>query len=175
METRLKEILDLVNQWLKFAEAKNAALLAANCTIAFALSKSLQQFKSIPLYLNIYIYFAIALLFIAAALSLLSFIPRTHMPWISSTRKPSTEDNLVFYGHIAAYDANSYLNALYRETGVDKIKHQGLEEDYAEQIIINSRISLAKYRLFAAAAWITLSALLTPILIIPIFLISRPH
>jgi|Deesub1362A_J573_1020465.scaffolds.fasta_scaffold04695_5 hypothetical protein len=173
METRLREILDLVNQWLKFAEAKNAALLAANSTIAFALLKSLQQFGSLPLWLNIYVYIAIALLFISAALSLLSFIPKTHIPWIASTRRPAIEDNLLFYGHIAAYDAKSYLKALYRETGADKIEPSGLEEDYAEQIIINSRISLAKYRLFAAGACITLSAILTPILIIPILLITK--
>jgi hypothetical protein len=173
MEDRLHRILALVNEWLKFAEAKNAALLAANSAIIFGSLKVLETSPPLPRWLLIYIYLAIVAVALAASLSLLSFLPKTRLPWLGSTKRPTPEDNLLFYGDIACYDPRSFLEALYRQAGTNFSQPDSLEEDYAEQIIINSRIALSKFRFFSLALWITVSALLTPAITIPILLWRR--
>lgn len=173
MEGRLQLVLGFVNDWLRFAEAKNAALLAANSAIVFGLLRSLVSLQSLPAWVSIYLYVAIGAIGVSAALSMLSFVPRIRLPWIAATRRPSAEDNLLFYGDITGYGARSYLEALYQRSAIEPPEVSDLEEDYAEQIIVNSRIALMKYRFFAFAAWITLSALLTPAITVPLLILRR--
>lgn len=163
MEDRLRMILGLVNDWVKFAEAKNAALLAATSAIVLGILTALEAFPPLPWWLLGYVYLATGAIVLAASLCLLSFLPRTRLPWLGSMRRPSPEDNLLFYADIACYDPRTFLETLYSRSGVRSGQPNPLEEDYAEQIIVNSRIALAKFRFFSLALWITISALLTPV------------
>ena len=66
---------------------------------------------------------------------------------------------------IANYDATDYLETLHAlEGNTSDTRASSIEEAYAQQIIANSRIASMKYRYFGVALWLTVSAVLTPIL-----------
>ncbi len=163
MEDRLKYILSLVNDWLKFAESKNAALLAADTALGLGLYKILRSDMPGSQSAILYVGFVISLLFVGAFICLVSFIPRTTIPWLATTHRPKEDDNLLFYGDIAKYDPKRYIASLYKQSGNDVSEIKAYEEDLAEQIIINSRIALQKYGLFKTALWINVIAGVTPI------------
>lgn len=170
MEQRLSGIFANVNYWLKFAEAKNAALFAATSAMFFGIISLAQGFTNLPSELIAYLVVCEIFLVVSAAFTLLSFIPRVKIPFITKLEKPVDDDNLLFYGDIAKYDAEAYLKKLV-ETNLDDTSK--LERDYADQIIINSRITLWKYRYFNIAMWLTLSVIATPIMSLIAFLFFR--
>lgn len=172
METRLQFIFSNVNEWLKFAENKNAALLAANSAVLFALIRVVSSQTFAPL-LQFYTFIVILLLLFSAGCCLISFIPSTRFVTPSPDQAPKPEDNLLFYGDISHYETRSYLHALYDQEGQKPEKFPQVEEDYAEQIITNSRIALWKYNWFAVALWLALTAILTPIVSITFFFLRK--
>jgi len=173
MEDRLRYVLSNVNEWLKFAEAKNAALLAANSAVVIgALRLADGKVFLFPL-AEYYFHFSIAMVSLGGLICLLSFMPRLDIPWLLPTALSRDKDNLVFYGHISGYDPPAYVKALHHQSGNVVKTVDPFEEDLAEQAIINSRIALKKYHLFNIALWLDVTAVLTPLISIPIFMYSR--
>ncbi len=162
MEDRLKYILTLVNEWLAFAEKKNALLIAADSAVILGLIRILKNDLSTCLY--IYVYSAIGCLLVSALSCLISFIPKLKKPLLFPLKKPQSSDNLFFYGDIAKYTPADYINALYKASELETSKILSIEKALSEQIIINSRIALTKYKYFRLALWMTISAVITPIL-----------
>jgi len=162
MEERLKYILTQVNDWLKFAEAKNAALLAVNSALIFGTISILNEKCFFPIWLLIYLYIALVVVIIATAICLISFIPNTKIPLISSKMNLLKGGNPIYYGDIAEHNVDSYLESLYQSTGLEFKGIKDIEKKYAEQIICNSRIAVKKFRLFSTALWLTVSCVLTP-------------
>ena len=160
MREHLEKAFSNVNEWLKFAEQKNAALIAFNSAVVFGLLS-----LSLPpnVVLRGYVYLAVALLAIAVILALASFIPRTRIPWVMPRSRNDEDDNLLFFGHAANYTPERYLAALAKALGETPEPCGRIEKMYAEQIVMNSKIALYKYSCFTAGIWLTLSAFLTPI------------
>jgi len=75
-------------------------------------------------------------------------------------KKPAETDNLLFYGDIASYDPAGYLQALYKHCDA-KDEALPIERDYAQQIVMNSRIAVRKYEWFTTSVWLTIGALVT--------------
>jgi|SRR5438128_5847291 len=173
MEERLRHILSIVNEWLKFAEAKNAALLAANVAIVFAVLRIPDPETIYPQWLRTYVLLGVFLIAAAAILALVSFIPEVKIPWLALRRQPSSKDNLLFYGDIACYEPMSYLQALGARTTPAADVFSSVEQDYAAQIIANSRIALRKYACFTAAIWLTLTAVLSILGAILVYIVLR--
>jgi hypothetical protein len=96
-------------------------------------------------------------------ISLMSFLPRLRVPWSLPKKRIDDSDNLLFFGHIANYTVEGYLSALAKSFETGAAIPSKLEKYYAEQIIINSQISLYKFRCFTLGIWLTLSAFLTPL------------
>ena len=96
MET-LKYIYSLVAEWLKFAEAKNLALIIFNSGVMVAMLGALTTISTLPTYYKI----ALILLFISNLFSLFfifyGVVPRLHKH-LSFHKHYSTEHNLFFYG-----------------------------------------------------------------------------
>ena len=165
IEDRLRYILSTVNEWLKFAEAKNGALLGVDIAIIFGLFQIISDEISKGL-----IYSAIGLTGISAISALLSFIPQLKAPSIVPKKRGEKEANLIFYGHIANYDPESYIKALYSEAGTEITSKSTMELTYAHQIITNSRIALKKNRYFYIGLWLTVFGLLLLIITVLLFL-----
>ena len=156
MEERLRYILTTVNEWLKFAEAKNGALLVADIALLFGVFRLLNESTG----QKVFIYLAIFLVIVSAISSLVSFIPQLKLSSFTPRKRTEKEASLIFYGHIAKYEPQSYIKALYAESGSAPAAIASIEVDYAQQIIINSRIAVRKYLCFNVGLWLTVLALL---------------
>ncbi len=162
MDSKLKEILDYVNDWLKFAESKCAAIGAVDLALALAILQVVNGAEDLSPFFVYYLYLVVVLLVTSASLCIISFAPQLQMPWFKGCGKPDPNDNLLFYSHIAKYPPKNYLSKLY--TLCNKQKPENLPElelDYAEQIVTNSRIALRKYKYFKSSVWLTVAALLS--------------
>jgi hypothetical protein len=88
----------------------------------------------------------------------LSFIPQVKFPWIVSLRQTTPKDNLFFFGDIANYSAEEFVEVLYHASTMKPAINK-LQCDLAGQIITNSRIGLRKFRLFTVAVWIAVAGI----------------
>jgi hypothetical protein len=164
MANTLKDIFENVNNWLKFAEAKNATLVARNGLLIFGIIKTINDLN-INTYLLYYIYFCLALFSISLVISLISFIPKVKIPTFLLNSDIETNDNLLFYGHILKYNERTLLEKLDSMLNNEDDKtSKEFRTMYTEQIIINSKIARNKFELFDIAIKFTLSGILSPIL-----------
>lgn len=167
---KLKYIFDNVNNWLKFAESKNAALLAANSAIVFGLIRTQDLFENSLL--HYYFVICIVLATFSACICLLSFVPKIKINSIFQETSVQAENlNLLFYGHIAKFTPEDYLKAL--QDG-HIITEEAIQDrfctDIANQIVVNSKIAQTKYIFFQLAIWFTVAAVISPIVTIIIAL-----
>lgn len=165
MEDRLRYILSATNEWLKFAEAKNGALLGVNIAIISGLLYVISDVLS-----KSCIYIVISFAGLSALSALLSFIPQLKAPLEIHQKREDKEKSLIFYGHIAKYDPEAYIKALYSETGTEVPSKLTIELDYAHQIITNSRIALKKNCYFNLGLWLTVLGLFLLIITLLLFL-----
>ncbi|AKB85984.1 Pycsar system effector family protein [Methanococcoides methylutens] len=184
MEKNLETIYSYVNNWLRFAEEKNAALIILNGGILFALislkgmNLTIPSFISNnPLYYKLTIFYLLNfVLFSAFALliSLMSFLPQLNVIYNTDSGTIEDSDNLLFYSHIAKYKADIYLSKLHDllETGNEYSKY---ELAYANQIITNSKIAMNKYEHFKVALWFTISSIFSPIMGYFLFYLLDSH
>ncbi len=164
MADKLKDIFENVNNWLKFAEAKNATLVAGNGLLIFGILKTIHEID-IHIYLLYYIYFCLILFSLSLVISLISFIPKVKIPTFLLNSDIETNDNLLFYGHILKYNEKTLLDKLNTMIKDDEDKTSNeFKTMYAQQIIINSKIARNKFQLFDIAIKFTLSGILSPIL-----------
>ncbi len=168
----LRDILESVNDWLKFAEAKNAVVVA---TSGFALWASVRLTLENETGCYASAYFAILSVFLLSGFvtALLSFMPVLNYRWIVPAPSRVANGNLLYFGYLATLSKKQMLEAYLKATGSKETDIKELHEMYAEQIIINSRIALAKYAMFEFAIKVLLFGVLTPVIAIPIFYFSR--
>ncbi|WP_284455231.1 Pycsar system effector family protein [Alloalcanivorax xenomutans] len=168
----LRDTLESVNDWLKFAEAKNAVVVAAS---GFALWASLRLTLSPETECYVSTYFAILSAFLLAGFvtALLSFLPILNYRWI--VPKPSKLDNgnLMYFGYLATLSKNQVLDAYIKATESREADTKEIHGMVAEQIIVNSRIAVAKFAMFEVAIKVLLAGVLTPVIAIPVLCISR--
>lgn len=147
---KLKFIFDNVNNWLKFAESKNAALLVANSAFIFQLFRILADKKNINSFVYCYLTICILLAAISACICLFSFVPKIRIPSIFTGKYVQEENvNLIFYGDIAKFTPKRYWEALRTQNIIsEEYAQDKFFADIANQIVINSKIALTKYNFF---------------------------
>jgi len=96
-------------------------------------------------------------------------VPALGMPWDSKPNGTKPSDNILYFGDIAKYSPLAYLNKLSSHLGLSNIEFTGYQKDLASQIVTNSAISLRKYNHFKIAIWLTLSAVVSPVVAILIY------
>lgn len=158
MEDRLERILTRVVDWLKFAEAKNAALLTLNAGAAAGIIGWLGGDQVPPPWLTPAVQLGLALIVVSAVVALASFLPVVNIDWLRRRGKHTDTRSVLFFAEIAGSDPGSYLELLRKAAGLgaEAPPPTRLERDYAIQIVVNSEIATAKFRLFKAGAWIAL-------------------
>ncbi|ALF51943.1 hypothetical protein ACX27_02260 [Nostoc piscinale CENA21] len=175
---KLLVIFQNVNEWLKFAEAKNAVLLAFSGAGMTATITVLATVETLPNSLRIGLLLTTSLLCISALICSLSFIPKTNlerllwvqtMPERNSTSAIKDTDNFYFFGDLQKYNSQRLLAALnnyyFDNTMLDPFKKE--YKDIASQITINARITFLKFRIFTYAVYL----LIISILMIPCLLL----
>ncbi|KOF03068.1 hypothetical protein OB69_06935 [Roseivirga seohaensis subsp. aquiponti] len=159
---QLYQVFNNVNDWLKFAEAKNAMLIAFNGASIFGIIKLLSlDFVSNSRFIENYLLFVIISLIFSTVNCLISFAPRVKIikgGFYDSGKVP----NVLFFEYLKG---KNNLEIIEEVTGDrDKENYTTLQKDIAEQIKQNSIIASRKYSHFTISVWITISAYITVIL-----------
>lgn len=184
LSTKLFSLFQNVNDWLKFAEAKNAVLLAFSGAGMTATLTVLVSAQNLPNSLRWGLIFATILLCVCAFLCTISFLPKTNLEKILRIRgrsfqseQPKPEDNLYFFGHLKKYKAQELLTELNRSYLSNNPVSQPYSkeaQDLAVQVIINSGVAFIKFRIFTYAVYVLAAAILcVPVFILISFLAFR--
>jgi len=156
----LTEIHKTIVEWLKFAETKNAGLLAANLAVIFGIAQSNSLTgAALHTFSGIYLWNVMLFCGISAVLCLVSIAPQIQVPLLWA-RKEETGSDLIFFGSIATHTRDTYIKKF--EEAIQTSLSQ-LECDLVGQIVVNARITRRKFSCFKWSAWLTLSAFLTPL------------
>lgn len=154
----LRNVLELVNGWLRFAETKNGVLMALNISAAAAGQDLAENVDSSTIMLVRYA-FAVLML-TSACVCLRSFFPRLTKPvLLGKWTRADDGSNPLYFGSIARMTAKIY------EDRISSLLNAGEPLDqwdraYVDQIKTNSSIAFAKYRLFMLASAFTAVGLL---------------
>lgn len=162
MKEILKEVYQHCLDMQKIGETKNAGLIAFNGAISLTTIKFLTDGVQ-NCYFKYYLIFVIACTLISIFLNLSA---------LSAQLKHKEQEicnykskNLLFFGTVANYTPENYLNQL-------KIEYNLTEEltkyniDLSTQIVINAQIALRKLKLFNSAFKWTIAGILTPLSVI---------
>lgn len=171
MET-LRETLSYVNDWLRFAEAKNGVLVATSGVAMWGCLR-LAVLPETGCYVDLYLGVAVLFLALGFVTSLLSFLPVLEYRWIIPSAMAGKDQNLLYFGHLASYSKKNLVASYRKATGCNETEETELHGMYAEQIIVNSRIALAKYALFERAVTFVLLGVLTPLVAVPLLFFAK--
>ncbi|WP_181708724.1 Pycsar system effector family protein [Chthonobacter rhizosphaerae] len=164
-ERLLTAILGRVVDFLKFAEAKNAALLTfASAWIIASINLLNGSTPLTPAWQKAYTV-ALPIFAIAALLAIISLLPRTLLTRIY--RDPNQAKSLLYFGDIATFEPAAYKERVrerYYPPENEAVTRNFLD-DLSIQIAANSQITLWKMKLFNAGALLVLLALV--VLFIP--------
>lgn len=159
LDDKLESIFKNVNEWLKFAEQKNAALVVLNGSSIWGFSLILRNTTNLSRCELLFSSSGYLLLTLSVLLCLLSFMPILQNPWLPIGKKHES-DNCLYFGHIAKYDEFDYLKILASKLQTNSNSFNNFELDMASQVLINSKITIAKYQKFQVALTLTMVSLL---------------
>ena len=160
MKEKMIFIFNNVNEWLRFAEAKNGALLGFNSALLLAIVNILMtNTNKTNLYIYSYLLSGVFFIGISCITLILSFFPETLRSKNLQKEKNIVFNNYLYFGHLAKYDAEDFYKASKKQYS----KKEEFEKDLAEQIVINSKISAKKYKFFRIAMLFLTCGLLTPV------------
>ena len=160
MKTHLEFIFSNVNEWLKFAEAKAATLLAADGVVIFGLIGLLKDIK-LGYFTSHLIFISIISFSISLFICLSSFIPTISIPLIHKKWNRTSNDNLIFFGHIENYTPTAYLTEIRKHFNIVEVYDSKFCAMLAQQIIVNSSITSYKFSVFKKSMWFTLFGVFT--------------
>ncbi len=136
--------------FLKFAEAKNAALLAICSAWVLAMINLACSDKEIPDRLKFLLPFILIFSLIAAILAIISFLPRLNLPWfLGGKRAGPHPKNFLYYGDIASVTVKTFeedISSRYMPTS-EAFQAEYLH-DLVVQISVISDITTRKMFLF---------------------------
>lgn len=157
----IRDTLSKVNDWIKYAEAKNAANIAFCSASIFAIARVVLSNPTLSSYAHAYGYIVILFLALSLVLSLVSFIPKLKTPWIKIGEREK-HDNLLYFGHACKYSGSKYLDKLYSGNS-SKSKDYNIEVMYCDQIVANSKVAYIKFSQFDLAIKFTIVAIVSPL------------
>lgn len=162
----LTALLGRVLDMLRFAEAKNAALLAFASAWIVGIVNLISSDKPVPSDYRIVCLIALPLFIIAATIAIASLLPKLSTATFTGDPKGQFQ-NLLFFGDIADMTVDGFkadVRTAYCPTAKDMPTAAYLS-DLEAQIAINSKITRRKHRMFnvgAIAALIAISAFSVP-------------
>lgn len=160
-EEQLYRIFNNVNDWLKFAEAKNAMLIAFNSASIYGIAQTLNlDCVKGTKFIEGYLIVVIILLIFSTITSLISFAPKLKI--ISGGYyAPSNIPNVLFFEYLKTKSNTEIIQEVTGVSATIEVPYTRIELDVAEQIKQNSIIASVKYSYFTIAVWITIVAYIT--------------
>lgn len=163
----------IINHWLSFAEAKNAAVIALD-TALIGISTRIIVSETVfqNNWLLIFIITVLALIVISLILALVSFLPimvsekslivAAYNRFINVLKHDFTKEtkNYVFYRDIARLEkAEKYLEMLRYNYSFPYFNNNQYLNDMAQEIYINSQVTVSKFIYFRLSTSILIVAL----------------
>jgi hypothetical protein len=154
----LRNIFDNINNWLKFAEAKNAAIIAFIAVVSptlIALYRSENEIIQLCAIISGF-FFILSLL-----VSLLSFVPTLQ---IDSALQYSVKQNssLMYFNGIISRSLDEYKQVCVKEFNLQP--DNLIVNDLIEQIYYNALIARSKYVLFLLSVKFIIFGIFVPVL-----------
>lgn len=149
VESCLRDTLTRTSDWVKFGEAKNAALLTFASAWLLALGNLALGANPVSDASRVAINWAAPFVFIGAVIAIIAILPQ-----IKLRKSEKNGKNPLFYDQVHAKTGATLLAEIqirYAINGDEKFASAYLE-DLAEQLAANSRIASRKFRLFAWGA-----------------------
>jgi hypothetical protein len=164
-EARLADLLERVTAWLQFAESKNTGLVGLISTALGVIVTFLVAGPALPTLAGVRLAVGAVTLMISLLLAVASFLPATDLErYVTGAHDPPrTEDNLLFYGHLARYEPHTLIQAVasrYVDGLPDQVPVSKLARDLAGHIVTNARITMHNLRLYRYAVLLFGSAVL---------------
>ena len=171
---RLTFIFENTNNWLKFAEAKNGALIILNSGLIFGLFGILPNtVLDCPPLILLYSSSFVLFCSFSLILNLFSFIPSINTNDINPSKiNKNLITNVIFWGDLSKINSEELFKRLIDPKNVSIVVDQ-YQKDLSSQIIVNSAITHKKYFLFEYSVWLTIFGIVTPILGIIFLLLYR--
>lgn len=165
MNEDLKYSFSNVNDWLKFAESKNAGLFALNvAAIIGILQINENVFNVWPILKGLLVLF----FSLSSAICIINIQPQINA-YFRGNKKMSNQTftqkkdslNSLFFGHIAMLSTNQFIELMKAKDS--NFEPTPLDIDLAQQIVNNSEIANEKYIIFNYACWLSLIGFLVTI------------
>lgn len=156
-EKVLSASLSRTVDFVKMAEAKNAALLAFASAWIVAIMNLLTGKSPLPLHYDLALRIAMPFFAIAALTAIYSFLPRMLKHF---HQEESGAKNLLFFGDVATFKV-AELRERMAERYSPPSAHacsQAFLDDLCVQISVNAKIAVRKFRMFNIAAMCVLIA-----------------
>ncbi|MEL0631459.1 Pycsar system effector family protein [Pseudoalteromonas carrageenovora] len=157
----IRDTLSKVNDWIKYAEAKNAANIAFCSASIFGVVRINFNKPGINDYIYLYSFLVVFFLALSLLISLASFMPKLKTPWVKIGIREDN-DNLLYFGHACKYSGSKYLDKLYRGKAINSENYE-IELMYCEQIVVNSKVAYIKFSQFDLAIKFTISSIISPL------------
>lgn len=179
-ENQLRNIFANVNEWLKFAEAKNFALLTLSAAFIFGLTQInfSEDSKLGSAAYFVFIPFA-GLSILVCLISLFPILTSvTRLEWAKSwinrlsnfIDEEKKFENIHFYGYLKDIDDETFERQFLQKINATQ-PFTVYEKELTSQITYNSRIAWLKYQLFKIAAFIFCLGLIASLILYVILLV----
>jgi hypothetical protein len=167
MNEDLKYTFNTVSDWLKFAEAKNAGLLALNIACIIGIMQSEQSFVKI---LKTFEGVLIIMFCVSSCFCIYSILPVVNKRFRFYKKMDDAEFtnsldslNALFFNDIAKLSAEQFIKLFEHKHGLTLKK---AERDFGNQITNNAEICVQKYNYFKIASWISFGTFIAGIVLV---------
>ncbi len=168
MKDNLKHIFANVNSWLAYEEAKHAGLIALNSGTIFGILGIYNLYTTkIP---AVIVLISVVLFGLSLVTSFISLYPHLkNQIQLNNANRPKSP-NLYFFKDLAKLGKDDFSDIIAQSGG--GFTPDRLDLDIMDEILINSRITLFKSRLFRIAIIITALGFVIPLAAVFIKLLS---
>lgn len=176
-EEQLRNLFNNINEWLKFAEAKNLGLLTLVAAIDFGFTQISfpkdSDIETIICCVFLPITFFSFLSSLISVFPILSKIENGYLVKSLITKlsslidKEESFENIHYYGYLRNLDEPTFETEFLAKVNLTDAFTQ-YERELSTQILYNSRIAWLKYQLFKIGAFFFLLALVVSIILLPI-------
>tara|TARA_B110000902_G_scaffold210996_1_gene241571 strand:- start:1055 stop:1549 length:495 start_codon:yes stop_codon:yes gene_type:complete len=146
MKDELKYIFGNVNEWLKFAEAKHAGIIVLNSAIIIGVLSS----NNLP-FEKWSIIISLVSISISILASLISQFPITSNFLVRY--KHIEKPNIYFFGDLAKIKMADFIVEF--QNSFPEFNPNQSDKNIINQILINSKITLTKYKIFKFCCWLS--------------------
>jgi len=159
MNEELKYIYETTNSWLKYAETKNAGLVAFNAAVLVGILQ-INNGNKFLIYLSIIIF---TLSIILNILSILAVLKKPLNIFLKTQtvnlEKDKDSISIYYFSDLAKLNSNQLLDIIsYKFKNEDNVNKAS--KDLANQIIINAKIAFQKFKIFNLSGFLIIMGLI---------------